>query len=165
MKSVLLVLAGLVVGCSAQSANAVCIYHGKLYAKTIVSREFKDSPLVVRARLFSSKIIPGDDSKDTDDTDEDILSVVKLFKGKSPEKLFYYSEHNSGMFPIDAGKDYLLFLSPVPAGAYGKTSPAGFNVNYECGQSKPWDQVTPLDLESLVNTGRRDSPSHDHMHR
>lgn len=157
MRQMLAALAGalaLFTACS--TARALCIYHGKLYAKTSLEQEFRDATVVVRGVVVSSKnIYPSDDS---DDSDPGVLYRVKVeqsFKGKPPAMLTDYTERNSGGFYLDLGTEYLLFLNPITPKAerefpsWKKNAPDALTVNYNCGQSRPWGEVSAEDRRRL----------------
>jgi hypothetical protein len=142
-------LAATMIAFSAQSASALCIYNNKLYAKTTLAQEFRDARLVIRGRVVSDRRLPGDDSKDTDDVGQSGITPIQVFKGKAPPQINYYTYYNSGGFYLDEGKEYLLFLNPVAAGRYGEGLPAGVEINYSCGQSKAWSEVSSPDFAKL----------------
>ncbi len=85
------------------------------------------------------------------------LKVVQSFKGNLPQRFTFFTMRNSGGFYMD-GKggapdpdgDYLLFLTPRP---WPRTDPPAAKgalwVNYNCGQSKPWSQVTRKEVAQL----------------
>jgi hypothetical protein len=132
---------------SAAPAHALCIYHGIDSAKTSVAQEFRDARWVVRAHVVSA---------DYHWSDEDEswtlyrLKVVQSFKGRLSQRFTFFTERNSGGFYLDGeggvpdlDGDYLLFLTARP---WPRTVPPAAKgalwVNYNCGQSKPWSQVT-----------------------
>ena len=143
------VLAGMAIGCCASTAHAVCIYNGELYAKTTLSQEFRDSALVIEGRVQSVRYTPGNDNEDRDPVDQDVITPIRIFKGIASAKITFYTWHNSGGFYLDKGGKYLLFLDAVPVGEYGKKRPAGFDINYQCGQSKSWAKVSPAAIAEL----------------
>jgi hypothetical protein len=57
----------------------------------------------------------------------------------------------------DIGGEYLLFLNPKVRWAYEPAVVTGaVFVNYSCGVSKPWGEVTEADKRSLLKpSGRR----------
>ena len=136
-------------------ASATCIYQGVDHAKTSMLQEFQDSEWVVRARVVSA---------DYHWSDDDVswtlyhLEVVKSYKGELKSRFTFLTERNSGGFYMDdltggpdLHRDYLLFL--VTDG-WSKTGRPFANdalwVNYNCGQSKAWDEVTPGEAAELV---------------
>ncbi len=75
------------------------------------------------------------------------LKILQTFKGKAPSALIDATEHNSGGFYLDVGKEYLLFLTPYP---HGPGIPKGaMMVNYNCGQSREWSKVSVGDRKKL----------------
>lgn len=143
-----------VVAVSAAPAHALCIYHGVDNAKTSVAQEFRDAQWVVRAHVVSA---------DYHWSDEDEswtryrLKVVQSFKGNLRQRFTFFTMRNSGGFYMDGeggtpdlDGDYLLFLTPRP---WPRTDPpaakGAFWVNYNCGQSKPWSQVTQKQVAQL----------------
>jgi hypothetical protein len=142
-------------------ANALCIYNGEISAKTTVAQEYADAHWVVRARLVSvSNHYP--DETVNDPTDEPwvlyTITVEETFKGRPSPELKLYSERNSGGFYLERpstgahpGDEFLLFLNPIdqverrPDAAAGSTM-----VNYSCGQSKPWGEVTAQERQALA---------------
>lgn len=138
-----------------EPASALCIYHGVDNAKTSIAREFRDSKWVVRAHVVSA---------DYHWSDEDEswtfyrLKVIKSYKGKLRPRFTFFTERNSGGFYMDGpggvpdlDRDYLLFLIPdgSPKGhqAFAKSA---LSVNYNCGQSKVWNEVTAHDALELA---------------
>ena len=136
---------------SASPAAALC-------SGETVAREYRDSDLVLRARLVS-ELRTWDDSPSAAYQAQwgpgGVVSlyglrVLEIFKGGPGPRVALFTEHNSGAFYVDADKDYLLFLRYIrpypgrPAAARGATY-----VKYACGQSKPWSQVQTRDLAQL----------------
>jgi hypothetical protein len=141
-------------------AEALCIYHGLDNAKTTLTQEFRDSRWVVRAHVVSA---------DYHWSDEDEswtlyrLRVVQSFKGNMPKRFTFFTERNSGGFYMD-GKDatpdldgdYLLFLVRWPRPSDPPAARGALWVNYNCGQSRPWAQVSRAESArlSLLSSGR-----------
>jgi hypothetical protein len=161
MRTVLVALA-LTAG-STSAAHALCIYKGEMYAKTTIDREFADSRFVVRAKLMSA------DQHWSDEGESWAVyhvKVVTAFKGQPPRRLSVYTERNSGGFYLetekgpDLSEDYLLFLTPPSGAPLPKAARGAMEVNYSCGQSKPWRAVTKRDLAELRGAGipRRHTP-------
>lgn len=140
-------------------ASALCIYHGVDNAKTTIAQEFRDSRWVVRAHVVSA---------DYHWSDEDEswtlyrLKIVKSYKGNLTTRFTFFTERNSGGFYMDGNgggpdldNDYLLFLTPQdfrtgqPAFAKG-----ALRVNYSCGQSKVWNEVTAREAAELATLSR-----------
>jgi hypothetical protein len=142
----------------ASPSYGLCSYHGELYAKTTLSQEFADLRWVVRA-----KVIAADDHWSDDDVSWTIyrLSVLTAFKGTPPSRISLFTYRDSGGFYLDKGMsndfggEYLLFLNPtsikekIPAAALGTTM-----VNYACGQSKLWSEISDVDQTNLTALSR-----------
>ena len=140
-------------------ASALCIYHGVDNAKTGVAREFRDSKYVVRAHVVSA---------DYHWSDEDDpwtlyrLKVVKSYKGKMRTRFTFFTERNSGGFYMDGAggapdldRDYLLFLVSEGWSKAGRPfAKDALWVNYNCGQSKVWNEVTAHDAAELAALSR-----------
>jgi hypothetical protein len=123
-----------------------------------MAREFWEADRIVRARLVSQIQAWSDEPSAAyraqwgDGAYASLYEfrVSEGFNGTRGGMARLFQEHNSGQFPIDIDKDYLLFLhniepSPgMPAIARGATY-----VRYTCGQSKPWDEVHAPDLAEL----------------
>ncbi len=141
------------------SAHALCIYHGKMYAKTTVAQEFADSQWVVRV-----KVVAADDHWSDEDDSWTIyhLQVLTAYKGKPPARIEMFTYRDSGGFYLDKGLannlggEYLLFLDPIshedsaPASAENATE-----VNYSCGQSKAWNALTGSERQELLRLSHR----------
>lgn len=147
-------LALLAIALSAPAANAFCMYHGKMYAKTTVAQEFADSRWVVRI-----KVIAADDHWSDEDDSWTLyhLQVLTTFKGKPPARIDMFTYRDSGGFFLDKdmsndlGGEYLLFLDPL---SHQDSAPAlarnATEVNYECGQSNAWDAISNSERRELV---------------
>jgi hypothetical protein len=141
----------------ALEAKALCIYKGQLYAKTTPEQEFRDSALVARARVISSR--------DTFEDDEPgVVYSIKIdhwFKGKTPTVIRDFSERDSGGFYLDVGSEYLLFLNPISDEQAAKNptwkrvAPDAMMVNYSCGQSRVWANVALKDRQNLEALSRQ----------
>ena len=145
----------------ATSAQALCIHAGKLYARTTLAQEYRESRWVIRARLISADDHP---SVTRDAWTIYRLKVLAAFKGRPAPRMSVFTERNSGGFYLDKGAahdiggEYLLFLRP----ASRDDAPANLGsipvVNYACGQSKPWADVSSRELialRSLVHPASR----------
>ena len=138
----------------AWSANALCTYKGKMYAETTFSQEFSDATWVVKAR-----VIAADNHWSGEDESWTLyhLQVITAFKGKPQSRIEMFTYRDSGGFYLDKGMnpdlggEYLLFLDPiskpenVPVTVRNATE-----VNYACGQSKAWDEVSGDDQKRLA---------------
>lgn len=155
LAGVLLVLSA---ATSCPLASALCIYKDKMNAKTTVNEEFRDSKWVIKARVVDADYHWSDDNPSWTLYR---LAVVKSFKDQPPDQLTMFTFRDSGGFFLDKGMspdlggEYLLFLAPisinsdVPKLAYHSTE-----VNYSCGQSKPWAEVSPSEKEELFKLAR-----------
>jgi hypothetical protein len=139
---------------AAGPSDALCIYHGMDNAKTTVEREFRDSRWVVRAHIISGDYHWPDEGEAWTLYR---LRVVKSFKGKLPREFSFFTTRDSGGFYMDGNDavpdfdgDYLLFLTPSP---FPRALPARARgalwVNYNCGQSKPWREVSRAERKHL----------------
>jgi hypothetical protein len=154
----------------ATPANALC-------SGETVQREFAEADLVIRARLVS-EISAWDDYPTKafqrrwgpPSTEASLYGwrVLHVFKGRPGPRVNLFQFHDSGQFPVEIDKDYLLFLLYIPHSRDRPTAARGATyVRYACGQSKLWDQVTPetltrirgLAATSKERRGRR-TPSH-----
>lgn len=138
----------------AAPARALCRYNGIDGAQTRVEDELRGSQLVVRAWVESadyhwSGIGPS--------WTVYRLRVVEAFKGKPPNDLKLFTYRDSGGFYLDSDgtipdldNDYVLFLVPVDQ---GKATPEAardtFRINYSCGQSKRWSEVSAAARNAL----------------
>jgi hypothetical protein len=142
-------------------AAAFCSYHGEMYAETTLDQEFRDARWVVRGRVLS-----GQTSRTEGETWTLYrLDVVESLKGDLAGQFTFFTERNSGGFYMDdgmsgpdVGRTYLLFLIPDPRAQTRPREAAGaLWVNYPCGQSRRWDELTPTEVTRLralaVNQG------------
>lgn len=136
-------------------AKALCIYNGVENARTTVAQEFKDARWVVRAHVISADYHWSDEG---DAWTTYRLKVVETYKGHLPARFTFFTSRDSGGFYMDKtgadpdfDQDYLLFLVPYP---YNRANPhvakGALWVNYACGQSKGWSQVTAADKTELM---------------
>jgi hypothetical protein len=135
-------------------AQALCIYHGVFSARTTLEREFRDARWVVRARVVSADYHWSDED---DSWTVYKLRLVESFKGKLTQRFTFFTRRDSGGFYMDGngavpdlGRDYLLFLVPSP---FPRSSPPEARqalwVNYNCGRSKPWSELTAAEAGKL----------------
>lgn len=135
-------------------AHALCIYRGVDNAKTSVEQEFRDSEWVVRAHVVSADYHW---SNDGDSWTLYRLAVTQQFKRNLPEKVTVFTQRHSGGFYMDGqgvvpdlDSEYLLFLVPHH---WSRTDPpaakGALRVNYSCGQSRTWSQVTSKHIAQL----------------
>ena len=141
-------------------ARALCIYNGIDHAQTTISQEFRDSRWVVRAKVLSAR-----DHWPNDGEAWTIyqLKVEDAFKGRPKGQLRFFTHRDSGGFYLDLGlthdlgADYLLFLNPIePRKGEPAVARAAVFVNYSCGVSKAWREVTAEEEQELMSlSGRR----------
>jgi hypothetical protein len=130
-------------------ANALCIYKDQMYAKTTLEQEFSDSSLVVRGNIISSQnIVPSDPEAELGVRYK--VRIDQIYKGKSPTIFDYYSERNSGGFYPGVGKKFLLFLNPASSTVITEESAGTMVINYNCGQSRDWKDVSVGDRKKLA---------------
>ncbi len=159
MNTVICLVATVILGIAATPATALCIYNGVDNAKTTLSQEFHDSSWVVQARVVSVK---DHWSESGDSWTIYNLEVLHAYKSHPPRLLKFFTTRDSGGFYMDkawvalpAGHDiggkYLLFLNlwPDRKDLPPETKGAVF-VNYNCGVSGPWADVSPADRERLA---------------
>jgi len=140
-------------------ASALCIYHGVDNAKTSILREFRDSKWVVRAHVVSADYHWSDEEESWTLYH---LKVVKSYKGKLRTHFTFFTERNSGGFYMDGAggvpdldRDYLLFLVSDGWSKAGRAfAKDALWVNYNCGQSKVWNEVTAHDAAELAALSR-----------
>lgn len=84
------------------------------------------------------------------------LKVVQSFKGKLAGRFTFFTERNSGGFYMDGNGavpdmdgDYLLFLMRLPRSTDPPAARGALWVNYPCGQSKPWAEVSKVEQSQL----------------
>jgi hypothetical protein len=137
-------------------AGAVCFHDGKLYAKTTLAQEFRESRWVVRARVESA----GGPSEWT----AYHLKLLRSYKGALPRHFTYFTTRDSGAFYLDRGAHpdlggkYLLFLNlPDTGGENVQAARHATGVNYSCGQSRAWREVSPKVRDELRRMSRRSS--------
>jgi hypothetical protein len=130
-------------------AHALCIHNGELYAKTTVSSELAESPLVVKATVIDKRSMQpwGEDGEVGSLY---TLRVDQTFKGKHATTIRYFTERNSGGFYLDKGETYLLFLTLDQRDVWRPHIDGAYSVNYSCGQSGPWDEVAVGDRVRLM---------------
>jgi hypothetical protein len=132
------------------NAYALCAYGDVLDATTSLDREFRDATLVVKGDVLSSQEITMPDGED--DVDYGVLYKIRIdhvFKGKAREALAYFSHRDSGGFYLQVGREYLLFLNPLSESDWAKSASGAMVVNYNCGQSRQWAEVSLTDRKRL----------------
>jgi hypothetical protein len=150
------ILACLIASVAATPAQALCFYNKKDFlagktSTTTISQEFRDSKWVVRARIEREQ-------RHNSDNDEswvvyDVRPVTS-YKGASRSRFRLFTYVDSGGFQPDVGVDYLLFLDPptqdLPRGVRNVVQ-----VNFSCGQSRPWPDVSRVDRRTLARLANR----------
>lgn len=137
----------------AQPARAVCEYDGVINGKTTVAQEYRDSRWVAKVRVLSGRNHFPDEG---DVYSLYRLEVLEVFKGKPASRLTFFTTRDSGGYYFDKGSEadiggtYLVFLNPRPPYKGEPRAERGtVFVNYPCGQSKPWAEVTAAELRWL----------------
>ena len=74
-----------------------------------VSQEMKDSQVVVIGTVVSSRQVP--QSWDSLDGTDYVVHIDQKVKGKQSGEIIIFSEHSEDGFNLEAGKQYLLFLT------------------------------------------------------
>jgi hypothetical protein len=74
-----------------------------------VSQEMKESQVVIIGTVMSSRQVP--QSWDTLDGVEYVVHIDQKVKGKQTGEISIFSEHTDDAFNLQAGKQYLLFLT------------------------------------------------------
>jgi hypothetical protein len=163
------VVAALMGSLAVAPANALCIYKGRVNARTTIGQEFADSRWVVRAKVLSA----ADGEVEAGKPDAGMywttyeLQITRAYKGNPAKQLKFFTMRDSGGFYMDRpwvmlpkghdiGGEYLLFLNsiePYP-GKPGAARDAVF-VNYSCGQSKAWLDVSNADRRHLERLARQ----------
>ncbi|MDE2435106.1 MAG: hypothetical protein KGM49_02485 [Sphingomonadales bacterium] len=151
----------LIAGGAATDARAFCAYHRQMYAKTTLAQEFRDSKWIARATVISAKSWRGKHDWGTTYN----LKRVVIYKGQLPQTFALSTERNSGGFYLDMGMkpdiggEYLLFLIPDSSPA---EHPAAVRkslwINYSCGQSRSWSEVSGGQRAQLIQLSRNAGP-------
>ena len=167
MKAPIVIAISLAILAGSPEARALCIYGGRhftkskgdhdfggrMYAKTTMADEFQDSALVVKGTVLSSRNIGLNPPNENGWGTVYSVRIDRTFKGKAPPIILDYTDRDSGGFYLGEGGDgpeYLLFLNPLEHDYWAsKFAPGAYEVNYSCGQSRPWRQVSPLDANKL----------------
>jgi hypothetical protein len=152
MSARLLLIAGLT-AVLPSPARAICYYNGKFSATTTIEQEFRDARWVVRARVLSAHYHWSVGAGWTSYR----LRVVRGYKGRMPATFIFFTTRDSGGFYMDKGmgtpdrsQDYLLFLVPYPRNSdHPAESRGAYWVNYNCGKSQPWPQLTNRKIHRL----------------
>jgi hypothetical protein len=136
--------------------TAVCFHDGKLYAKTTLAQEFRESRWVAHARVDSAAGRSGWTAYG--------LRLLHSYKGALPQHFTYFTTRDSGAFYLDRGPvhdiggEYLLFLIlPDTGGENIRAARHATGINYSCGQSKPWHEVSARERNELRFLSRTSS--------
>ncbi len=97
-----------------------------------VSKEMKESQAVIIGTVMSSRQVP--QSWDTLDGTEYVVHIDQKVKGKQTGEITIFSEHTDDAFFLQAGKQYLLFLT---------NNYHHWMVNM-CGNSGPMDEASKV---------------------
>jgi hypothetical protein len=153
----------------ADSAEALCIYRGVDNARTSIRQEYADSRWVVRARVLSAAngvVEAGKPDAGTRWTTYR-LQVIHSYKGQPPRQIRFFTMRSSGGFYMDRpwvplprahdiGGEYLLFLNPMlPHRGQPRAERGAASVNYNCGQSRPWREVSAASRRLLASLWQR----------
>lgn len=142
---------------STTPAHALCVYDDKMYAKTTLAQEFRDSKWVVKAKVEAADYHWANYGPSWTIYS---IRVLTRFKGPAVRNLRLFTFRDSGGFYLDKGtdpdldSDYLLFLDP-PMQTLPRRVKNVVQVNYACGQSKPWSEVTASDQRELTRLAGR----------
>ena len=153
----------------AASAEALCIHKGVNHARASIRQEYADSSWIVRARVLSASNGVVEAGKPDAGMPWTLyrLQVVRSYKGKPPERIAFFTMRNSGGFYMDRpwvplprghdiGGEYLLFLDPIASYRGQPRAERGATfVNYNCGQSRPWREVSASSRRLLASLSAR----------
>ncbi len=141
------------------SAQALCRYKGVDNARTTIEQEFRDAPVVLRARVVEADY-------HWSDLDESWaryrLEIIERFKGPALDRPLLFTFRNSGGFYLDADgggpdldRDYLLFLDTPPVDWRDASVAKGaWLINYSCGVSGLWSGVSDAQRSRLRQLAR-----------
>jgi hypothetical protein len=155
-------LVSLVLAAAAPSAaDAFCYHDRTLYAKTTLAQEFRESRWVVRARVEGGRYYFGQPTSWTLYR----MRLLHAFKGEPEKQFTFYTRRDSSGFYMDApsgradvGHDYLLFLIPMEVASDDPRLARGAMwVNYACGMSGPWAELT-REQKTMLRTLERGRP-------
>ncbi len=110
---------------------------------TPVSREIKDSQAVVIATVMSSRKVP--QSWDSLDGTEFVVHIDQKVKGKQSGEMTVLNEHRDDAITLEAGKQYLLFL----------TNNYQHWVVNTCGNSGPMDEESTV-IKQMIHANGND---------
>jgi hypothetical protein len=124
------------VACALSSAaSAVCLDDAGVSGYHIpLEKEFAQSDLVFVGRVLSERQTPNppqprDSAVVFDPGHTYTVEVTEVFRGSRRKRVELFAEYNSGQFPMDIGKTYLVFasargglLSASPCGSAGEVN-------------------------------------------
>jgi hypothetical protein len=110
---------------------------------TPVSQEIKDSQAVVIATVMSSHKVP--QSWDSLDGTEFVVHIDQKVKGKQSGEMTVLNEHRDDAITLEAGKQYLLFL----------TNNYQHWVVNTCGNSGPMDEESTV-IKQMIHANGND---------
>ena len=153
----------------AASAEALCRYRGVDNARTSIRQEYADARWVVRARVLSatSGVVEAGKPDAGMGWTTYRLQVIHAYKGRPPRQIRFFTQRNSGGFYMDRpwvplprghdiGGEYLLFLNPIrPYRGQPRAERGAAFVNYSCGQSRPWREVSAVSRQTLASLSAR----------
>ena len=108
-----------------------------------VSQEMKESQVVVIGTVMSSRQVP--QSWDSLDGTEYVVHIDQKVKGKQTGEITIFSEHTDNGLALQAGKQYLLFLT---------NNYTHWTIN-TCGNSGPVDDESSV-IRQLVHGNSND---------
>jgi hypothetical protein len=108
-----------------------------------VSKEVKASQAVIIGTVVSSRQVP--QSWDTLDGTDYVVHIDQKVKGKQSGEITIFSEHSEDGFNLQAGKQYLLFLT---------NNNQHWVVN-TCGNSGPMDEESNV-IKQMVHAAGND---------
>jgi hypothetical protein len=108
-----------------------------------VSQEMKESQAVIIGTVMSSRQVP--QSWDTLDGVEYVVHIDQKVKGKQTGEISIFNEHTDNAFNLQAGTQYLLFLT---------NNYQHWMVN-KCGNSGPMDEESKV-IKQMVHAAGND---------
>jgi len=133
MRSIVSSAAILAMTFASWSACAVCLDGAGVSGYHIpLEKEFAESEVVLIGQVLSERETskppkPPNSALVLDPGHTYTLQVIEVFRGKPRKRVELFAEYNSGQFPMDIGKTYLVFasaqgsvLSASPCGSAGE---------------------------------------------
>ena len=106
-----------------------------------IADEYASVPWVLIVRTTASRDVPSPDDLGFYDWTIYDVEVVRVFKGRPPHHIRLLSENTTARFPMDPGKEYLVFVSHSPmVEMAGKEKLPGDYVD-NCGNSGAIEDV------------------------